>query len=214
MAAPAIAAAIGALGVLSGIGGMQTGTSFSSHSLLSPIQQMLAMQLMGSNMGRLKGYFGTLGSLGQASQNPYSSLESSPSSFYGNVKLPMLQRQQSQIRDLTRDPSHERINKILNDTMRKQNELSINQLNADFTNQNRQMQIQGQEGGLSNQLGALSQMKGQFYSPLGVQMQENYYNPPVSPGSIISAGVTGLSALNQYLQNQKLESLLGQTGEV
>lgn len=205
---PAVAAAIGALGVASGIGGIQTGTSISQHSTLNPLQQLLAMQLMGSNMERMPGYYNTLGELGQNPQNPYSSLTPSRTSFYGNVELPMLQRQQQQLRDVTRDPSHKRINKIINDRMRQENDLAIKQMGAEFGNQNRQMEIQGRETSLSNQLNALSQMRGQFYGPLGVQMQENYYNPPTSIGSILGAGVSAAKLIPEYFQNLRLEQLI------
>jgi hypothetical protein len=208
----ALAAIAGVLGAVSGVGGIQTGTSVSSHSTLSPMQQLWMMQMFGPQSARMPGYFSTLGKLGQNEQNPASSLPDAQTSFYGGVKLPMLQRQQQQMRQLTQDPSHTRINNLLGSQMREQNMLSINQMNSDFMNKARILGIQGADAGLNNQLQALGQMKGQFWQPMGVQMMENYYNPGVSPGGVAAAGAGALGAISSIYQNYQLQDLLNQMG--
>jgi hypothetical protein len=170
-------------------------------------------QNMGHLTARMPGYFNTLGQLGQTPQNATDALPNARSSFFGNVEMPWKQNQRQYGRDLTRDKSHDRINDILNQKMKEQSQLSFDAMKTDYTNRSRIMDMQGKDQGLSNQLSALGMMSGQFFSPLGVQMMENYYKPGVSPGPIIAAGVTGLSALNQYMENQKLQSLLGTMGK-
>jgi len=133
----AVAAVIGALGLLSGVGGLQIGTRVTSRSTLSPIQRLWMAQNMSQLSNRMPGYFSQLGKLGEEPQNPASALPNAATSFYGNVQLPFQKQQQQYGKILGQDPAHQRINDLLNQKMQGQSQLAMGALKADFMNRSR-----------------------------------------------------------------------------